>query len=55
MLQGRGTLRVVDSEVEVEAGSIVSVDHGEDHQFTEITEDLQLLVVFAPPDLPNED
>jgi quercetin dioxygenase-like cupin family protein len=54
VLQGRGTLRVVDSEIEVATGSIVSVDHGEDHQFIEITEDMQLLVVFAPPDLPDE-
>lgn len=54
VLQGRGTLRVVDSEIAVAAGSIVSVDHGEEHRFTHVEEDLQLLVVFAPPDLPDE-
>ena len=55
VLKGRGTLRVVDDEVEVEPGSIVSVDHGEEHKFVNVTEDLELLVVFAPPDLPDED
>ena len=32
-----------------------SVDHGEDHQFIDVTEDLQMIVVFAPPDLPDEE
>ena len=54
VLQGRGRLRVVDEEVEVEAGAVISVDHGEDHQFFDVTEDLHMLVVFAPPDLPDE-
>ena len=54
VLQGRGRLRVVDEEVEVKPGSVISVDHGEDHQFVEVNEDLQMLVVFAPPDLPDE-
>lgn len=54
VLQGRGRLRVVDEEVEVKAGAVISVDHGEDHQFLEVTEDLHMLVVFAPPDLPDE-
>ena len=54
VLQGRGRLRVVDEEVEVKPGIVISVDHGEDHQFIEVSEDLQMLVVFAPPDLPDE-
>jgi len=53
VLRGRGTLRVVDQDVEVRAGSVVSVDHGEEHRFTDIAEDLHLLVIFAPPDLPD--
>ena len=48
-------LRVVDEEIEVKPGSIISVDHGEEHQFINVTEDLQMLVVFAPPDLPDEE
>jgi mannose-6-phosphate isomerase-like protein (cupin superfamily) len=50
VLRGRATLRVGDQETSVKQGSIVSVDHGEDHKFVDIAEDLQLLVVFAPPD-----
>ena len=48
-------LRVVDEEVEVKAGTVISVDHGEEHRFVEVSEDLQMLVVFAPPDLPDEE
>ena len=48
-------LRVVDEEIDVGPGSIISVDHGEEHQFVNIAEDLELLVVFAPPDQPDED
>jgi mannose-6-phosphate isomerase-like protein (cupin superfamily) len=53
VLKGRGTLRVVDQNVQVKAGSIISVDHGEEHHFVDVTEDLKILVVFAPPDLPD--
>jgi mannose-6-phosphate isomerase-like protein (cupin superfamily) len=52
--KGRGRLRVVDEEVEVKAGSVISVDHGEDHQFIDVTEDLHMIVVFAPPDTPED-
>lgn len=55
VLKGRGTLRVVDEEVELKAGGVVSVDHGEEHRIVNVAEDLELLVVFAPPDLPEED
>lgn len=55
VLKGRGTLRVVDQEVPVQPGSIVSVDHGEEHNFINVEEDLEMLVVFAPPDTPDED
>ena len=50
VLRGRGTLRVGDHNQKVSAGSVVSVDHGEDHRFVDIAEDLSLLVVFAPPE-----
>lgn len=53
VLRGRGTLRVGDREQEVRAGTVVSVDHGEDHRFVNVAEDLSLLVVFAPPDDPD--
>jgi mannose-6-phosphate isomerase-like protein (cupin superfamily) len=50
VVKGRGTLQVADDQVEVGPGSIVSVDHGEEHRFVTIAEDLHMLVVFAPPD-----
>jgi mannose-6-phosphate isomerase-like protein (cupin superfamily) len=34
--------------VPVEPGSVVFVPAGEGHKFTDITEDLALVVVFAP-------
>ncbi|MGD9525993.1 MAG: cupin domain-containing protein [Dehalococcoidia bacterium] len=54
VLRGRATLRVGDRELPVQPGTVVSVDHGEDHRFTDITEDLHLLVVFAPPEEPED-
>lgn len=55
VLQGRGRLRVVDEVIEVKPDQVISVDHGEEHQFIDVTEDLHMLVVFAPPDLPDEE
>ena len=54
VLRGRGTLRVGDQTLEVHTGSVISVDHGEDHRFVDIAEDLHLLVVFAPPESPDD-
>jgi quercetin dioxygenase-like cupin family protein len=34
-------------------GKVISVDVGADHRFVDVTEDLQVLVVFAPPDDPG--
>src|SRR4051794_19406230 len=53
VLRGQGKLRVGDQEHPVRPGSVVSVDHGEDHNFFDITEDLNLMVVFAPPEDPE--
>jgi Mannose-6-phosphate isomerase len=55
VLRGRATLRVGDQDQPVSRGTVVSVDHGEEHRFVDITEDLQLLVVFAPPEADPED
>jgi mannose-6-phosphate isomerase-like protein (cupin superfamily) len=46
---GRATLVTTSGIVDVEPGSVVFVPAGEPHKFTEISEDLALLVVFAPP------
>jgi len=53
VLRGRGALRVQGTEHDVRQGSVISVDHGEEHNFVNITEDLHILVVFAPPDDPD--
>jgi mannose-6-phosphate isomerase-like protein (cupin superfamily) len=53
VLRGRGSLRVRDQNYEVRQGSVISVDHGEEHRFVDVTEDLHVLVVFAPPDDPD--
>ena len=54
VLRGRGTLRIDDQDQAVQGGSVVSVDHGVEHRFTDIQEDLHILVVFAPPESPDE-
>jgi len=53
VLRGRASLRVRDQNHEVRQGSVISVDHGEEHRFVDVTEDLHVLVVFAPPDDPD--
>lgn len=45
---GRATLVTDSGTVTVEPGSVVFVPAGETHRFTDITEDLALVVVFAP-------
>ena len=46
---GRATLVTTSGTVAVGPGSVVFVPAGETHKFTDITEDLALVVVFAPP------
>ena len=53
--RGRARLMVGGEGVEVGPGSVVSVDRGEQHAFTDISEDLEIIVVFAPPDDPDAD
>jgi mannose-6-phosphate isomerase-like protein (cupin superfamily) len=45
---GRATLVTDTGTVPVEPGSVVFVPAGETHRFTDITEDLALVVIFAP-------
>jgi len=46
---GRATL-VTDSGIApVEPGHVIFIPAGEHHKFTDVTEDLGLVVVFAPP------
>jgi mannose-6-phosphate isomerase-like protein (cupin superfamily) len=46
---GRATLVTTSGLADVGPGSVVFVPAGEPHKFTEISEDLTLVVVFAPP------
>jgi mannose-6-phosphate isomerase-like protein (cupin superfamily) len=46
---GRATLVTPAGTAAVGPGSVVFVPAGETHRFTDITEDLALVVVFAPP------
>ncbi len=49
VIQGRGMIRVGEEDRPVTAGSIIYVDEAVEHRFHSITEDLQILVMFAPP------
>ncbi|MFO7323937.1 MAG: cupin domain-containing protein [Chloroflexota bacterium] len=45
---GRGQIRVGDEDRPVQAGSVIFVAAGVDHRFHSITEDLKIIVFFAP-------
>ena len=49
IVEGRGVIQVGEEERGVSAGSIVFVGAQVEHRFHSITEDLTILVVFAPP------
>jgi mannose-6-phosphate isomerase-like protein (cupin superfamily) len=49
VLAGRGAFTGAGGTVAVEPGSVLSVPAGEEHRFQDVTEDLAVLVVFAPP------
>jgi mannose-6-phosphate isomerase-like protein (cupin superfamily) len=46
---GRATLKAGTGTAEVGPGSVIFVPAGETHAFTDVTEDLALVVIFAPP------
>jgi mannose-6-phosphate isomerase-like protein (cupin superfamily) len=45
---GRAILNSDSATAAVQAGSVIYVPAGENHTFTQVTEDLTLLVIFAP-------
>jgi mannose-6-phosphate isomerase-like protein (cupin superfamily) len=53
VLAGRAVLEVEGERLEMQRGRVVSVEVGADHRFVDVTEDLSVLVVFAPPDSPE--
>jgi len=46
---GRATVVAASGTAAVGPGSVIYVPAGEEHRFTDVTEDLALIVVFAPP------
>jgi mannose-6-phosphate isomerase-like protein (cupin superfamily) len=45
---GRATIVTPAASAAIGPGSVIFVPAGEEHRFTDVTEDLALLVVFAP-------
>jgi mannose-6-phosphate isomerase-like protein (cupin superfamily) len=50
VIRGRGRLVSETGETEIGPGSVIYVKAYEHHQFTDIVEDLSVVVVFAPPE-----
>lgn len=48
VVRGRGRMRVADEEKIVKAGSVIFVAAEVEHRFFDISEELELLVFFAP-------
>ncbi|MBV9921244.1 MAG: cupin domain-containing protein [Pseudonocardia sp.] len=48
VLRGRARLVAASGEAEVRAGSVIFLPAGEEHQFTDVSDDLSVLVVFGP-------
>ena len=57
VLKGEAKMRSGDAEHAVRKGSVIYVKAGQEHRFTDITEDLELLVLFssAPTDPPGKE
>ena len=53
IVRGRGSIRVDKESQPVEAGSVVFVQANVEHRFHTITEDLTILVFFAPAEYTN--
>jgi mannose-6-phosphate isomerase-like protein (cupin superfamily) len=48
VVRGRARMRIGAEEHAVQAGSVIFVEAHADHRFFDITEDLEVLVFFAP-------
>ena len=48
VIRGRGRLRAGDEDTEVSAGSVLFVAAEIEHRFHDVTDELVLLVLFAP-------
>ena len=49
VISGRGVINVANEDRPVQEGSLVFVAAGVEHRFHDITEDLRVLVFWAPP------
>ncbi len=49
IVSGAGTVEVAGEHRQVGAGAVIYVDAHVDHRFHSITEELSVIVVFAPP------
>ena len=50
VISGRGRFRTENTDRPVGPGSVLFVEAGAEHRFHSITQDLSVLVVFAPPE-----
>lgn len=55
IVRGRGQLRVANEDTAVEPGSIVFVGANVEHRFHDVTEDMTILVFFAPAEYTNRE
>ena len=53
IVQGKGRFRMEDEDFEVREGSIIYVPANAAHKFHSITEDMIILVIFAPAEYSN--
>src|SRR5215470_16415527 len=54
VVKGKARMKIDDMDGEVGPGSIIFVEAERSHQFYDITEDLEVLVFFAPAEQENE-
>ncbi|MGO8959309.1 MAG: cupin domain-containing protein [Streptosporangiaceae bacterium] len=55
VIAGRAVLEAGAERAEVAPGSVIYVTAGEPHRFTDVTENLALLVLFAPAEYTRAD
>ncbi len=55
IVSGQGSMRVGNEQLLVKAGTVVFVAAKEEHRFFNITEDLTILVFFAPAEQSQAD
>jgi mannose-6-phosphate isomerase-like protein (cupin superfamily) len=48
VMAGRATITAAGRSAALSPGAVIYVPAGEEHRFTDVTEDLALLVLFAP-------